>query len=411
MFRSGFENIIKGKSVIGLEIVLLGDDKFQINYVVLKKEKSLLSSEKSEADLTSFDSLTHHLDPKKPIVLIINGKGVISRKISFTEGESDTSMLNKALPNASLSDFHVQKNNINADQTFISIVRSSIVLNILKELKDLNYTNIVSCYLGPFIVNSLLPIIDHSIISNEHLAFGYYRLLIREDQISNFNFSDTFDSEMIQVGDEKINPSLVIPFAAALSYFSGIEGGITNSPQIHELKNEYREKRKFSVMSWALLLIVFGILIINYFFFNNYWSKANEITSQLALNESAVNKLDKLQKEYKQKKEFLDQNGLLENSLTSYYADQLAWQLPESIEWLDLNIHPVKKSDPGDESNGIYFQNKIIRITGKCIRSTELNGWMKSLKNKNWISDVILINYSQENVHDPGLFLMEIKLK
>ena len=38
--KIGFENIIKSKTAAGIELVLLPDGSYEINAVVLKKEKS-----------------------------------------------------------------------------------------------------------------------------------------------------------------------------------------------------------------------------------------------------------------------------------------------------------------------------------------------------------------------------------
>jgi Tfp pilus assembly protein PilN len=139
--------------------------------------------------------------------------------------------------------------------------------------------------------------------------------------------------------------------------------------------------------------------------------KGNALSSELLMNQSAINRYDTLKKEYSRKKDFLEANGLLESSQTSFYADRLASELPSSIQWNDLLIHPIRKKDQSDESNSLFFENKLIRISGKCARNTELNEWMKKTKKKDWISNVTLLDYKQENATDAGKFIIEIRLK
>ena len=81
------------------------------------------------------------------------------------------------------------------------------------------------------------------------------------------------------------------------------------------------------------------------------------------------------------------------------------------ITWTNLEIHPIKKKEANDESEVMYFENKIIRITGNCQQSTDLNDWMKSVKQDTWVADAKLLNYQQDNAKDNGLFLLEIVLK
>ena len=410
--KFGFENINKSKSATGLEIILLADGSYEINIVVLKKNKSTLVTEKQKAGIKSFEEAAKLIDLSSPIILILNGKGIIHKKVSVEENDTPTKSLNKVFPNANLNEFNIQETLVNSiSQTYISIIRSSVLNEVIEKLKTNKLTNISGCSLGPFVVNNLLTLINKKSINNELLNISGFQLKIGEQEITEIeNASSNIDSNPILIGDENVPPKLVIAFAGALSYFIGSTDGIINSDTINDLKEEFVQKRKFELMGWTLLIAVLLILTVNFFVFNNYWSKRNQMGEALTLNQSAVERYDMLKKEFTQKNEFLEKNGLLESSRTSFYADKLAESLPLSIHWTDVNIHPVKKKQASETSEGFFFENKMIRISGKCQRSTDLNGWMKEVKLKPLINSVTLLNYTQDNETDDGLFLIEIKL-
>lgn len=411
MFKKlSFENIIKSKIATGVEINLLPDGVY-INLLTLKRNKADVLTETKISGITDIVSLSAKLDPKSPIVLVINGKGIIHKKVAVAENDSLASILNKVLPNANVDDFYIQKQEINLSQNYISVVRKNIVDEILDELKKNNITNIVSCNIGPFLINNVLGLIDKNIISSEFLSFSNYKLLIREDKINEVQYSDNLESVPIKVGDDFIEGKLLVPFAAALSYFIGMPEGFVNSEKIDSIKDDFKQKQKFQLFGWSLLIGTFLILLINYFVFNHYWEKSNEMNSKLVLNQSALKRYESLKAEYAQKEIFLEQNGLLESSRTSYFADRLAASLPASIQLLDMNIHPLKKKEASDISNALYFDTKIIKISGKCDRNTELNDWMKELETNNWIEKVKLIDYKQANAKDDGIFFIEILIK
>jgi hypothetical protein len=71
----------------------------------------------------------------------------------------------------------------------------------------------------------------------------------------------------------------------------------------------------------------------------------------------------------------------------------------------------LKKKQANEEDDGLFFEKQSIMISGNCQRSTALNDWMKEVKKAKWVSDVVLINYKQDNAADDGGFLLEIKLK
>jgi Tfp pilus assembly protein PilN len=406
-----FKNILKSKSSAGLEIIILPDGSYELNLVVLKKQKSSLVTEKQSEGLSAFKEAAALIGSEIPIIIIINGKGVIHRKVDVHENDSSTMLLNKILPNASANEFVIQKTVLNSTQAFISVIRLNSLTEILNQLITNKMTSIAGCSLGPFAINDLLPLISTDAINNENIVIGNYQLQVREQQITEINTATLSDNKNIVVGNESIPEKSLIAFATALSYFTGNDNGILNSIQVNNLKEEFYQKQKFEVRGWAVLAVTFLILMINYFVFNNYWSKNNAMNAQLTLTQSALQRYEKLKTEFAQKKEFLEQNGLLDHSRTSYYADQLAGNLPASIQWTGLNIHPLKKKKASDETETLFFENKLISISGNCQRSTDLNDWMKEIKKQTWVKDVTLVDYKQENAKEDGVFLMEISSK
>ena len=410
--KFNLEHITKSKTAAGVEIFILPDSSFEISVTVLKKEKSSLLTVIQKSGIKNIEEAAAAMDGKLPLILVLNGKGIIHKKVSISEQDTPATLLNKVLPNANLQDFCVQQTTLSASEAFVSVIRASVLNDVANELNACGLKAIVSCFLGPFTVNNLLGIIDQSGIDNEMLSTGRLQLQIREQQITEVQAAgESAMTVPVKVGDDKIPAQELIAFAAAMSYFVSGSEGILNSGTIGLLKEEYTQQRKFEFRGWGFLISVFILLLINYFVFNNYWTKSNGMNATLSMNQSAVQRCEQLKKEYADKKEFLEQNGLLENSRTSYYADRLAESLPASIQLTEMNIHPLKKKAADDESDNLFFENKRIAISGKCQRSTELNDWIKELKQKNWIADVVLMNYNQDNKTEAGLFLIDIKLK
>lgn len=412
MFKKPWgENMFKSKAAAGLEVILLPDGNYQLHLVILKKEKSTLQTETQREALSSFTEAQQLIDPKTPLILIINGKGIVHRKVSSSENDTPASLLNKLLPNALVEDFVIQKTVASTTEVFVSVIRLNVLTDLVQELIKNKLTNITACFLGPFVTTTLLPLLSNDLISNEQLAIGNFRLQIREQQITAIENTADAENGQLRIGNDLLPQQLAIAFAGALSYFTGNTADVFNSVLLNELKEEFRQKQKFELRGWTILVAAFAILIINYLFFNNYWSKNKEMNTQLELTQVALQRYDKLKIEFDQKKQFLEQNGLLENSRTSYYADQLSKELPASLQFTGLEIHPLKKKKTGEDDKGFLFENKSIRVSGNCLRTTDLNEWMKTIKKQSWVEDVVLSNYRQDNARENGFFLIEIKLK
>jgi Tfp pilus assembly protein PilN len=409
--KLGLENIISGKLAAGIEVVLLSDGSHEINLVILKKEKSTLVAEQQRLGIKNVAELSGLILPKTPIILLLNGKGIIHKKVTITDNDTDTTLISKVFPNANVNEFNIQRTYINPSQAFISLIRKELLDKVIDEFKINNLTAIYQCFLGPFTINHLLPIINERLIDNEQLSIGNYQLQIREQQITDITIVESkSDLFPILIGMDNVPQKLVLAFAGAFSYFVGNLKGVGDSATINYLAEEVKQRQKFEFRAMVLLVTTFIVLTVNYIIFNYYWNKSNELSPQLTQNEASLKQYAFLKKEYEQKKILLETNGLLENSRTSYYADRITSDMPSSILLTEMNVHPLKKKKANEEREGFFFETKTITISGKSKQSTELNNWMKELKKKDWIEQVTLVNYKQESEKDNGLFLIELKL-
>lgn len=405
------ERLTKSKSSAGLEIVILPDGSYQLHVLVLKKQQATLISTAQRSSLASFAEVKAVIDPKTPITIAINGKGIIHRKVHTSENDPASVLLNKLFPNANADDFIIQKTPVSAEEAFVSVIRLTAFQAIIQELTANDLTNIAACFLGPFGVQRLFPILENSITGPGFLDVPNFRLQLSDQRITGIESTTYTPQGFIKIGTEQFSYELLIPFAAALAYYTNEGNDIFNSQALNKLKEEFLQKQKFEFRGWSLLVATFLVLIINYLVFNNYWSKNREMNTRLESAQAALNRYEKLKAEYDQKQQVLKENGLLDGSRTSYYADQLAIELPLSIQLTGLNIHPLRKKKPGEEEHGFSFENRHILVSGNCQRNTELNEWMKKIKKLSWTGEVTLLNYKQDNLKDNGLFLIEIQIK
>lgn len=200
--KVGFENIVKRKTTAGIELVLLPDGTHEINVVVLKKNKAQISIEQKEAGLNSIEELSKVIDANCPIVLLINGKGIIHRKITVSETDELLAILNKVLPNANIEEFTIQKTAINESEAFISVIRTNALNEIVEAFKKAKLLAITECFLGPFVVNNVLSLIDERIIAdNNEFRFDKYIIKTDKGQLTDMSIVDaSTTNEKILIG-------------------------------------------------------------------------------------------------------------------------------------------------------------------------------------------------------------------
>lgn len=411
MIKRTLDGIMRGKLAAGVDITLLPDGTFSISVVQLKKVKSQLVIEKSKEELTSIEALAGFINVKQPVCIVLNGKGIVHRKVTASAGDSPAALLNKVLPNANVDEFNIQQIPVSSTHAIVSVIRSAIVETVIEALAKVGITGISSFTLGPFAVNNILPLLAESAVQNDRLLLENYQLQLQDRQIVDITAASLPGEQVIQVGNDLLSHKLLVPFAAAVMYFTVDRiSGITGSSIIDTLKEEYSQKRKFVICATAVLAVLFFVLMVNYLVFNHYWTRNQELSGILTSNQMAMAHYDTLTKQLSYKKEFLEQHGLLEGSRTSFYVDRLASLLPASVQWTDVTVHPLKKKKTAAEGEGIAFEKEIIRVAGRCQKSTDLNSWMKNVKRKDWVNSVTLLNYAQPHEADDGHYLLEIKL-
>lgn len=386
--------------IAGLELFISTDLPLSLSLSLLQKRGNKIGSEKHVSGLTAIASLKEHLPAGVPVVLSIGGKSVLHKKLGRMEEGKEDRYLQQVLPNALADDFYVQCSPAAGDKVFVSVARRSLVDPILKELQEAGL-DVVGCSLGPFVVTTLLPLMNVSAVHSQLLVPGFW-LLVSEDGIEEIKASQEKNS--IRVGDEAIGSDNLVSFASALSYF--IAPSEPFIPAVAHNKEEFRQKSIFKRTLKAALAACFALLLANYLLFDHFWKKQNELGSRFSLNQEALAELEKLKAEVAGKEKFFERTGLLEGSRTSFYADRLVAGMPERMRLSQLNIHPRLKK----EEEELVFAARTLELKGFCRTSTELNNWMQEMKKKEWVSGLTLLNYSQDKNRESGEFNIELKL-
>jgi len=395
--------------VYGLNAIINANNSVSYSLVKLTKDGKLSKIEEygTQIELIKIKELVL---PKIPIALVISGKGISTKKINYKLNDGYEEMLNKALPNAKLSDFIIERFSVDDENIIVTITRQDAFLNILETLNSAGITSFFSIHIGTLIINNSLPLLI-SQIENDVFNFLNYDYALKNNSIHAINANIQLSNNKIKIAEDEIHDYSLLAFSACLEYYISNNSFKTNSDKINFIKSEFAQKETFVFRLWLLLGSSLFILLVNFFVFNFYWQKNLNMNSNIQVRESALNKLSELKLEYTNKMEFVNSNGLLENSKTSFYADRLAQGLTENINLTNIIIYPAKEKKDSYEEGIPEFDSKKINVKGSCEKSIELNFWMKKIQKYSWIKSVQLINYTQESASDKAKFFLEIVIK
>jgi hypothetical protein len=387
---------------VGVDI-FLDNNKLQFSYLVIKRNGDTIHIEDSGENLTDFNQLKEKGLHKLPILVSVNGRGIIHKKHFADSLEaSEIKILSQVIPGFDASKLYFQILTTGSNKELcISAIRKELLDDVIENLKDLGFYT-TEILLGPYSVLNLGTLLTDSQIVSSNYTFTLDNSLKIDLQVSD-------NVSIHKIGEDSISGNLV-------SAFGVIAGNLISKSEItgniDELLTKSREEFTYFFLfrrfAFITLVFIFSLLLVNYLVFSHYNSKMSEAGSILRQNKESVEMITDLSAEISKKETFLTGNNLLYNTRISYYADCVASLVPAKMTLSELLIFPPK-SDLKDKTEILYEQNKII-IRGKT-SPTDLDTFISELSNEIWVEDTDITDYKSITGTDMISFTVELIIK
>ena len=383
-------DLLKAKKVAGVEVLLSAGGELY-NVVVVEKKNDKVQIVSTEQGL-DFEQFKQKIDKNIPLFLSVDGKGVLHKKLSFTEEENNAQLLSKVLPGADEQQFYVQ-----SAGEFVSVLRRDTLDVSVNEFKKSGYF-IVAAALGPFALNSILSLVVSKVV---HTSLN--QLNINDAKIDALGKAEA-TALKVNIADEQLNASSVVAFASALNYFVNTEA-FFEAEIIQSSNIDFKEKRKLVVGGVAVLVFFFVLLFVNYLVYDSLKSSNNELEAQFKMQEDDFNKSEILKKELDEKIALKEKLGVNGSTRISSYLDEIAASVPAAIQLTELSLNPVEKKIKDDKEIE-YDVNQIV-IAGRCKKSIYYNDWKKDLSKMEWVKNISVVNYIDAD-DEVGEFILKI---
>lgn len=375
-------------SVCGVECVY--DDKGIIfNFSILSIEKNKIESILNGQTNEISEVCIAAKKANAPVILSIVGKGIILKKILFSENDSlvINDLIKQHLPTINPNEFYVEfyKNDLNSG--YLSVCRKEQLNDILTRFSN-EKTESITIFLGPLSCNSLSVITS----SCNHIFTSLNRIELSNgfiDSISPREISS--ESSALSLDGIKIEPSQMVSFASGFSYLTNQIKLDSNDSLINNLLNKHIEKLKIRVLLFTFIAITFIISSINSVLFFQKFEDNSSLDIELNLYESKHSQITQLLDNYQKKKSLIEQAGVFENKKLSVFADKIAASLPTEVVLRELYFNP--EIGETDEDSLTNFQQNQLIIKGNCNKSLTLNEWVTLLKNQNFVKSVNLESF------------------
>lgn len=383
-------------SINEIQVVGIYKDTILENYEVLllKKDNDKLTVLKNEVTKDK-NGLIKLIDVKKPVVLLLNGKGVLNKKIDFSN-ESDLDWQKNIDYN---SIFHTSYKTEKA--LFVSFCRKNVLEDWLNFFQE-NKIQVLDFYLGNFTTSILKEQLNQSnVFSNST------ELIFDKNELVDFIKNEDVALIDYLIGEEKLNSFSLPTYAIGINFFVKSE---SISKSVLDIANieEQLYKKAFNIIGITMLLGFFISLLISYLGIQYYASKNAELNIKNVYSNKAFQQIVDLENQRKDKEAIIKDVGLLSSKFLTYYNFEILQSIPNEISLSNININPIKNEVKNNKK--IELSAGLIEIDGLTADEVAFNNWLKKIKEFDWVQKFEIESLKKDK-KDNTQFSILIKIK
>jgi hypothetical protein len=334
----------------------------------------------------SYEDFTKNTDAKLPVLLLIDGKGVLNKKIDFNN--SDDVNWSKTIDLKTIYHTSFKSDNYN----FMSFCRENAAQEILSKLKQNNF-HVIDIYVGSFLSALLNNYIKKEIIFSGDLALKF-----ENEKLTNFiRKTELQKTENYTIGEDVIS-SEFLPLYGAIIHFFIQQKEVVKSENKSVEVDEILYKKAFSVLGMVMLGGFLVLLMTSYFLIQYYGTKNAELTLQSVYSSQSYKQLQELENQKEKQLGILKESSLMSSKFLSFYGYELMKETPSVIALTALNIIPIDKEVKPEKK--INFEIKSIILKGESTNESAINNWMEKLKEMKWIKrfEIISLKKDKKNI-------------
>lgn len=350
----------------------------------------------SQQTFESFEELIKIADQKKPLLLVIEGKGVLNKEINYTN-EADVNWQKNIDFNTI---YYTDLKGLNSN--FISFCRKKSVEETITQFQK-NGFQVLDVYVGSFLAALL-----NTILKKESLISADLLLEFEKEKLIRFTKQNTsVTTEIYQIGDKTISNTF-LPLYGAIIHFFVQPKEVSKTINTTLNSDELIYKKAFNFLGIAMLVGFLTTLLLSYILIQYYRTKNEELNLQTVYSNQSYQFILDLEKQKEKKLEILKESGGLSSKFLTYYGYEIIKTIPTKISLNELNIIPVKKEYK--ENKKIFFENKIILIKGETFEESSFNEWLEDLKKIDWLQRFEIISLKKDK-NNKSMFEIKITLK
>jgi Tfp pilus assembly protein PilN len=337
---------------------------------------------KSDAEkFASIDDIVRKYGASRAYWVHVSGSGVLSRLIDRSTGYKDDIIINGDKDDFLFSSY------TDGEKSAVSFVRKTLVNNVLETLTKLKV----------ILIGISAGNIPHFVLlsPDDSLEFEF-KIVTKNGLISEFKRNEirnnltTFRNQV--VSEKQFIASSIITFLN--DFKSGFEFCLSDKDMAIALE-EYSQRRRFTYIGVASLLLIFLIVASNYFYINFLNNQVAQLEMDLSLSNNNLTLIDQLDQEKIRKEQLIETSGLSGNKFISFYLDKIGQSVPPSIYLKEMTVFPLVEKLK--DKRKVSVDTQKIEILGLTGSSVVFDDWIEKMNRLEWVKSVEVMNYSKIN--------------
>lgn len=329
----------------------------------------------------------HYYSPEIPVILSLQGEGLVQRIYSGEPAD-----LNKHIPNIDVKEYLSQYHALDSERTFVALLRKDKLDAVLSQFRDQNIY-IGNVFLGYAGFLEFLPSLELKVAK---IHAGIHILELDQTRVISVGKSSDNEKPELQEDQLKAEGCESVALGVAVHWFvhpfdAQEERSLIQPDHLKELTAAKLNRWILRYCFPALL----GILLINFLLFNQLQQNLESVELTRSGKKKIALQIERLKKEIGAEKELAVKVNLRVDHVFAYYIDRLAALNVPGIRFEELSVDPVHSKIKANEMIG--FSRGSIVIKGIADKSESFGNLLVRLNAADWIGKISKQIYEYDN--------------
>jgi len=303
------------------------------------------------------------------------------------------------LPGAKRRDFFLDK--FEDDQSSIySIIRNDLLSEIVEFFESNNY-RLINFSINPGILSAFTKIDDKL----EQVSNAFYQLDFKNGVIQDL--SSTVNQGIVPFGSQSLSTanssSLAIHLQEQFGNFVNRENEFVSNAVKEE---KFKTWMQYGIAASVALLLI--LMTANYFAFDHYSSKQDELNNSYANKKSEILEIDRLKESISKKKALVNYAGIDQYHNYAFYADQIANTIPKQINLTQMFLSPMEGGLK--DKKKAEHKRELIWLKGNISQEEYFDSWVEDLKELGCCKKVKINEFSYDSKKRTNEFYLVIEV-